>query len=350
MTEVRKLLDFRSDTVTRPTDAMREAMLRAPVGDDVLGDDPTVQKLEEAVARRLGKEAALYVPSGTMSNLIALYLHCKPGEEFIADVQSHLVFYEQAGYAQINGVAAQFVSGERGVFSVRDIERLPRPENVHMARTKAVFLENTHNRGGGKIFPYEPFREICHWARKQDLSVHLDGARLMNAVVATGIEAARWTEEVDTVSLCFSKGLGAPVGSILAGSREQMEIAHRRRKVLGGGMRQSGMLAAAALHAMEHHVDRLQEDHDNAKRLAEKIDQIQGLSLKYRETETNMVFFEVDPSLGTADQWIEKLAQRGLLLLATAPTTIRAVTHLDVDREDVVQAANVLQEVAQQTD
>ncbi len=349
MQETSRQLDFRSDTVTRPTAAMLEAMTRAPLGDDVLGDDPTVLRLEETMAEMFGMEQAMLVPSGTMANLIAVYLHCKPGDEFIAEVTSHIIYYEQAGYAQINGVAPQFVRGHRGVFGVDDIDGMPRPENIHLARTKAVFLENTHNRGGGKIFPFEDYREVCDWAHRRGLTVHLDGARLMNAAIATGIDARRWTEKVDTVSLCFSKGLGAPVGSILVGRGPWIEIARRRRKVLGGGMRQSGMLAAAALHALEHHVDRLADDHRNAKLLAEKIDQIEGLSLKYAETETNMVFFEVAARLGSAENWIAKLAEKGLLMLATAPTTIRAVTHLDVTREDVLQAAAILEEVAAET-
>ena len=340
-----QLLDFRSDTVTRPTPPMRAAMARAEVGDDVFGDDPTVNRLQERVAEMLGKEAALYVPSGSMSNLVGVRVHCRPGDEMICEAGCHIFNYEQSGYAQINGVAARPVEGHHGVMQIEQIRGLIRPTNPHQVRTRLVTLENTHNRGGGKIFPYENVEAICRWARQNDLRTHLDGARLFSAVVATGIEATRWARHFDTVSICFSKGLGAPVGSALAGPRELIAEGHRHRKVLGGGMRQAGVIAAGALYALEHHVERLAEDHANARRLAEGVGQIDQLELAGDSVDTNMLFFRVDPGWGTAAQFEERIKEQGLLMLATAPQTIRAVTHLDVDSDDVDRAIEILEEV-----
>jgi len=339
-------LDFRSDTVTRPTPQMRAAMAEAPVGDDVFGEDPSVNRLQQRVAEVLGKEAALYVPSGTMSNLIAVRLHCKPGDEMICEAGCHLYHFEQAGYAQLSGVAARPVQGEYGVMRLEQLQGLMRPDNAHFVRTRMVTLENTHNRGGGRIQPYEIVEAICRWAHQGGLTTHLDGARLFNAAVATDIEARRWAQHFDTVGVCFSKGLGAPVGSALAGPRALIDEAVRHRKVLGGGMRQAGVIAAAALYALEHHVDRLVEDHANAQRLADGIRQIDGLRLRPEVVDTNLLFFHVDPALGTAAEFSARLKERGLLMLATAPTTIRAVTHLDVDGDDVERAIGILKEVA----
>lgn len=339
------LLDFRSDTVTRPTPQMRAAMAEAPLGDDVFGDDPTVNRLQERVAEVLDKEAALYVPSGTMSNLIGVRVHCRPGDEMICEAGCHIYNYEQGGYAQLNSVAARTVEGRHGMMQVEQLRGLVRPDNAHLVRTRLVCLENTHNRGGGKILPYDNVEAVCGWARQNGLRTHLDGARLFNAVVATGIEAPRWTRHFDTVSICFSKGLGAPVGSALAGPRELIAEAHRHRKVFGGGMRQAGLIAAGALYALEHHVDRLAEDHANAARLAEGIKQIDRIELVRDTVDTNMLFFRVDPAWGTAAEFIAKLEEHGLLMLPTAPQIVRAVTHLDVTADDVDQAIEILQEV-----
>ncbi|MBN2477265.1 MAG: low-specificity L-threonine aldolase [Pirellulales bacterium] len=339
-----KYLDFRSDTVTRPTPAMRAAMAAAEVGDDVLGDDPTVNRLQRRVAELLGKEAALYVPSGTMSNLIGVRLHCRGGDELICESGCHIYNYEQAGYAQLSGVAARTVEGKYGVMRPEQLHGLIRPDNTHLVRTRLVCLENTHNRGGGRIQPYDVVEAICRWARENGLRTHLDGARLLNAVVATGIDAASWSQHFDTVSICFSKGLGAPVGSALAGPREWIDQGVRHRKVLGGGMRQSGVLAAAALYALDHHVDRLAEDHGNARRLAAGIERIEELELAGDAIDTNMLFFRVDRLGTTADAFLAKLQQRGLGMLSTAPTTIRAVTHLDVTADDVDRAVAILED------
>jgi threonine aldolase len=340
-------VDLRSDTVTRPTPAMRAVMAEAQLGDDVFGEDPTVNRLQERVAEILGKEAALYVPSGTMSNLIGVRVHCRPGDEMICEAGCHIFNFEQSGYAQLSGVAARPVEGEQGVMRLEQIEGLLRPDNLHLARTRLVCLENTHNRGGGKILPYENVKAICRWAWEHGLRTHLDGARLFNAVVATGIEAARWAQHFDTVSVCFSKGLGAPVGSALAGPKELIDEALRHRKVLGGGMRQAGVIAAGALYALEHHIDRLAEDHEHARRLAAGIRQIDKLQLVGDAVETNMLFFRVHPACGTAAEFAAKLKQHGLLMLATGPATIRAVTHLDVTSADVDRAIEILKEAAQ---
>lgn len=339
-------LDFRSDTVTRPTPQMRAAMAEAAVGDDVFGEDPTVNRLQQRLAEMLGKEAALYVPSGTMSNLIGVRLHCKPGDEMICEAGCHVFNYEQGGYAQLSGVAVKPVEGRYGVMEVDQLTDLVRPDNAHYVRTRLVSLENTHNRGGGRIQPYETVEAICRWAHAAGLRTHMDGARLFNAVVATGIEAPRWAEHFDTVSVCFSKGLGAPVGSALAGSRELIAEAVRHRKVLGGGMRQAGVIAAAALYALEHHVDRLADDHANAQRLADGIRRIDELELDPEQVDTNLVFFRVDPAWGPAQEFSERLRQRGLLMLATSPTKLRAVTHLDVTSDDVDRAIAILEETA----
>lgn len=337
-----RLLDFRSDTVTRPTPGMRQAMAAAEVGDDVFNEDPTVHRLQDRVAELLDKEAALFVPSGTMSNQIGLRLHCRPGDELICEANCHLYFYEQAGYAQLSGIAARPVLGRYGIIELEQMADLLRPANIHFVRTRLLCLENTHNRGGGRIQPYELVERLSGWAHANLLRTHLDGARLMNAVIATGIPAARWAAHFDTVSICFSKGLGAPIGSALAGPKDLIAEGLRHRKVLGGGMRQAGVIAAAALYALDHNVDRLAEDHANARRLADGLRDIPRLRLEPETVETNMLFFCVDPALGTAADFAQRLREHGLLMLATAPQTLRAVTHLDVSPADVDCALNIL--------
>lgn len=341
-------LDFRSDTVTRPTPAMRAAMAAAEVGDDVFGDDPSVHRLERRVAELLGKETAVFVPSGTMSNLIGVLVHCGRGDEFLCDAGCHIYNYEQSGYAQIGAVAARPVEGRFGALTVEQLEPLVRPENDHQVRTRLVCLENTHNRGGGSIYPYEQLAEVCRWAHGRGLTTHLDGARLWNAAAATGIPLAKWAGHFETVSVCFSKGLGAPVGSALAGPGDLIRKARRLRKVVGGGMRQAGVLAAAALYAVDHHQTRLAEDHAHAQALAEAVRGCPGLTLN-PEPETNIVIFEVDPALGTAAQFAERLAAQGLMMLAVGPRAVRAVTHLDLSGDDLEQACQVLRDVAGQT-
>jgi threonine aldolase len=333
-----QIRDFRSDTVTRPTPAMRAAMAAAAVGDDVWGEDPTVIELQERVAALLGKEAALFVPSGTMSNLIAVRLHCRPGDALICEADCHIHCFEQGGYAQVNGVAARPLPGKNGLLEVSQLEALPDGDDPHVPRTRLLCLENTHNRGGGTIQPYELLEALCGWARQRGLRTHLDGARLWNAVVASGIPAEKWSQHFDTVSVCFSKGLGTPVGSALAGPRDLIREAVRHRKLFGGGMRQAGVLAAAAIYALDHHVQRLAEDHDNAKRLAVGLRAIPGIRVDPLPIETNLVFFHLEPGPLTAAMLIERLRLRGILVGSAGPYSIRAVTHLDVTAADVQQA------------
>ncbi len=321
-------------------------MAAADVGDDVIDVDPTVQRLQELTAELLGKEAAIFMPSGSMTNQIAVRIHCKPGDEFICETGCHIYNYEQAAFAQLSGVAARTVDGDGGVLQPGQLVGLIRPVNDHLVRTRLVCLENTHNRGAGRIQPYEYVAEICNWAQDHGLRTHLDGARLFNAVVATRIEADRWARHFDTVSVCFSKGLGAPVGSALAGPKEMIQEARRHRKLFGGAMRQAGIIAAGALYALENNIPRLAEDHANAQLLADAIRGIEGLTLTSDTVDTNIIIFRVDPTLGTASEFLARLHSAGVSVLAVSPTQIRAVTHLDVSEEQVRQAGEILRQVA----
>ena len=343
-----RVIDLRSDTVTKPSPDMRVAMAQADVGDDVIDLDPTVEQLQNLCAEMLGKEAAIYMPSGSMTNQIAIRLHCVPGDEFICETNCHIYNYEQAAFAQLSGLATHTVEGEFGVLHVDQLRELIRPENDHMVRTRLVTLENTHNRGAGRIQPYQHVVDICRWAADNGLRRHLDGARLFNAVVATGIPAAQWAQHFDTVSVCFSKGLGAPVGSALAGPRDLIRLARRQRKVFGGGMRQCGIIAAGALYALQHNIERLAEDHAHAQSLAQAVREVNGLRLRPDQIDTNMVIFEVDSALGTAADFAAALQQQGVLVLHTSSTRIRAVTHLDVNQADVRQAGEIIRRVAEE--
>lgn len=339
------MIDLASDTLTKPTPEMRAAIAAAEVGDDVFEEDPTVGALEQHVAELLGKEAALFVPSGSMSNVIGIRTHCGMGDEFLAEADSHIIRYEQASYAQLFGIAAHTVQGgPGGLMTLQQLSGLIRPQNLHCTQTKLLCLENTHNYGGGRIQPYALIEELCSWAAENGLARHLDGARLFNAVVATGISASQWAQHFDTVSVCFSKGLGAPVGSALCGTREAIDRARWHRKLLGGGMRQVGILAAGALYALEHHIDRLSEDHEKAQLLATAIRQSDGLSLQSEQVDTNIVFFDVDSSLGTADEFCDRLKQQGVRMLPLKQNSVRAVTHLDVSSDDIKEVARLLEE------
>src|SRR5215470_2873988 len=289
------IIDLRSDTVTRPTPGMRAAMAAAEVGDDVFSEDPTVLHLQEKVAAVLGKEAALFVPSGTMSNQACIRAHTQPGDELICETLAHIYNAEAGGPAALSGVTCRTIQGDYGILDVSQLEDKIRPANEHYVRTRLVCLENTHNRGGGRVYLLEKIQAISAWARANALATHLDGARLWNAVVATGIPAKDWARNFDSVSVCFSKGLGAPVGSALAGSREFVARARRIRKLFGGGMRQAGILAAAALYALDHHIERLADDHRNAQVIAAAIAHTPGLRLVPPEVETNLIWFRVDP-------------------------------------------------------
>ena len=340
-------VDLRSDTVTKPTPGMREAIASAEVGDDVIGDDPTVEKLQQLTAELLGKEDALYMPSGTMTNQVAVRIHCKPGDEFLCEAGCHIYNYEQAAFAQLSGVVARTIEGEGHVLQLEQLHDKIRPHNEHLVRTRLVCLENTHNRGAGKVQPFETVQAICLWAHENGLRTHLDGARLFNAVAASGIAASDWAEHFDTVSVCFSKGLGAPVGSALAGPRDLIAEARRHRKCFGGAMRQVGIIAAGALYALQHHRERLTEDHANAQILADAVRGASGLELTPDEVDTNIVYFDVAAEVGSAADFVAALQNEGVLTLAVGPTRIRMVTHLDVDEAGVRRAAEIIPQVAE---
>ena len=277
----RQLIDLRSDTATKPTPAMRQAMAEAEVGDDVYGEDPTVKILEDRTAELLGKEAALFVPSGTMANQIGIGVNTQPGDELLCSSTSHVYVWEAGGIARLSGVTARTFAGDHGILSLEQVRDAIRPSHdVHYVRTRLISLENTHNRGGGRVHPIASIAELAGWARENNLAMHLDGARLMNAVVASGRGAAEWAHYFDTVSICFSKGLGAPMGSALAGSATAIRRARRLRSFFGGGMRQVGILAAGALYALDHHIERLSEDHANARILAEAFAGTDGFALE----------------------------------------------------------------------
>jgi threonine aldolase len=332
------MIDLRSDTVTRPTPAMREAMARAEVGDDVFGEDPTVRALEEEVARITGKEAALFVTSGTMGNQIAIAVQTRPGDEVIVGEWAHPVCFEAGAGAANSGV--QFATaGRGGLYTVEEMEALVQPQVYWAPRTSLVAIENTHNRAGGRVWPLAQARAVAERAKALGLAAHLDGARIWNASIATGVDVATWCAPFDTTSVCFSKGLGAPVGSAFCGPRKLVEDARRIRKQWGGGMRQAGILAAGALHALTHHRARLAEDHANARAFAEKLAGTPHVRVDLASVETNLVNVDVEVA---ADAVSRKARDLGLLINPTAPQRLRAVTHLEVSRADVEAAADIL--------
>ena len=341
---MKKIIDLRSDTLTKPTVDMRKAMAEAPVGDDVFGEDPTVNKLQRRVAEMCGKEAALFVPSGTMSNQIAINAHTQPGDEVICEYGSHIFNYEGGGPALLSGVQLHPLQGERGAIIAEQIKTAIRPDDHHFAQTKLIELENTHNRAGGAIFPLEIIRDIRLLADEHHLKMHLDGARLWNAHIATGISLTDWAAPFDSLSLCFSKGLGAPVGSILVGSEEFINRAHRFRKMYGGGMRQVGIIAVAASYALDFHLTRLAEDHWRARRLAIRLKEL-GALVDLEAQQTNIVIADVSPFSRSAQDIVVDLKTFGLFTLAFSSTRIRFVTHLDVDDEAISLAIEALESV-----
>jgi threonine aldolase len=327
------LVDLRSDTVTRPTEAMRRAMAEAEVGDDVYGEDPTVNALEERVADLFGHEAALFVPSGTMGNQIAMRLVAEPGQEVLCDADAHVVTYEMGAAAAVFGLSTRTVVSAGGRLDAQRLIDQVRPrDDWHLTATAAIAVENTHNRGGGLVQPLDQLRALWEWSRSAGVAVHLDGARIWNAAVASGTDLATYGRLADTASVCLSKGLGAPVGSVLVSSAERIATARLWRKRLGGGMRQVGVLAAAGLFALDHHVDRLAEDHEHAQLLAKR------LGADPTTVETNMVVLDDVPAAMVA----EAAKARGVLVSQVSARRIRLVTHLDVDRAAVERAADVL--------
>ncbi|MGY8754754.1 MAG: threonine aldolase family protein [Candidatus Poseidoniales archaeon] len=328
-------VDVRSDTITQPVPAMRAVMESAEVGDDVLGDDKTVIELQNRVAKLFGKEAGLFVASGTMANAIALRAHTVPGDEIICDKLAHIYRYEGGGYAALCGASIALVEGEKGIMTAAQVQtaiRKSEGSQSHYPNGKLVCVENTANLGGGGCYPQARLDEIAQVAHNNDCKAHIDGARIFNAVITTGIDPQRMCRDYDSVSICFSKGLGAPVGSVLVGSKKFIDNAHRWRKMFGGGWRQAGMLAAACLYALDNHVDRMEEDHRRAKVLAEKIDQMDLFDVDLSTVQTNMVY--VDCSIPATDL-VQKLSAHGIDLFDTGPNTVRIVTHLHITDEDV---------------
>jgi threonine aldolase len=341
------IVDLRSDTVTRPTPAMREAMARAEVGDDVLGDDPTVIALQERVARIMGKEAACYVPSGSMANQLAIRAQTEPGDEVIAHEDSHIIHYETGAPAALSGVMIRPLPDEHGIFGGKDVDSAVRPRSSHFANSALLVVENTQNRGGGAVWAMDTITHVTQRARAHQLKAHLDGARIWNACAATGIAPSEYAKHFDTVSCCFSKGLGAPVGSAVCGSAATIARVHRFRKMFGGTMRQSGIIAAGALFALEHHRERLVEDHANARRLGEGLKNLEGIAVPHR-IETNMVFFDIDPALGTAAQFCERLKAKRVWALPNKPQRVRLVCHLDVTAPMIERAIDAIRTCAMQ--
>ena len=340
------MIDLRSDTVTIPTAEMREVMGQATVGDDVYGEDPTVNALEEYVAEILGKEAAMYVSSGTMSNQVAVRTHTEPGDEILIDENSHIYFYEAGGTAALSGVICSLISGERGVFGSKEMEAvisgkephttIMRPVDLHLPRSKLVCLENTNNRGGGKVWPLEKLAEVEKTARANDLKMHLDGARIWNAAAALKVHETEIARYFDSISVCFSKGLGAPVGSALVGSDDFIMEARRYRKQFGGGMRQAGIIAAGALYALEKNRIRLSEDHANAKSFANGLAEINGIEINPEDVETNILIFSLTDM--SSHEFSQRLSELDTHMLPWDNTSIRAVTNLMVSEKQIPEA------------
>ncbi len=340
-----EFIDLRSDTVTKPTPAMRRAMADAEVGDDVFGEDPTVNALQEKVAALLGKEKALLVPSGTMANQLSIKAHTQSGDEVILEASAHPYNFEGGAGAALSGIQFLCLPGRRGILEASQVEDAVRPLDHHFPVSRLVCLENTHNRGGGSIYPLKNIADISHLAQAKGLVVHLDGARLWNASIATGIEPREYAQWADSVSVCLSKGLGAPVGSLVAGSAAFIDRVHRFRKMFGGGMRQAGILAAAGIHALDHHRERLAEDHAHAKRLALGLAEFPGVSVNPDQVETNIVIFDVTPSGMTAPQAAGFMKDKGILIHAFGKTQVRLVTHLGVSSADVKKALEAFRKV-----
>ncbi len=339
-------VDLSSDTVTKPTQDMRRFMCEAEVGDEQKHEDPTVNLLQEMVAELLGKEAALFLPSGTMCNEIALRVHCRHGEEMLAHQSAHPIHFEGGGPAALAGVNVRSLDGPRGQYDAATLEAAIRPDNRHMPRSRLVWIEQTSNLGGGSIWPLGKVREVTDVARRRGLATHMDGARLMNAVVASGVSAAEWAAPFDSAWIDFTKGLGAPVGAAIAGPRDFIAEAWRLKQQMGGAMRQAGIIAAGGIYALRHHVKRLAEDHANARRLAEGLAKLPGITLDPATVETNLVFFDLTRAID-APTAVQELLARGVRMGALGPRTIRAVTHLDVSAAAIDKTLAAAREIFQ---
>jgi threonine aldolase len=343
-----RFIDLYSDTKTKPTPAMRQAMANAEVGDEQKDEDPTVLRLAEKVCALLGKEAAVFLPSGTMCNEIALAVHCQPGDEVICERTAHIVTSEAGGPAALARVMIQPIDGERGMYTGAQLKDAIRMQSRYTPRSRLAVVEHSSNLGGGTVWPLQRIREVAEIARQAKLALHMDGARLFNATVASGVAPASYAAPFDTAWIDFTKGLGAPVGAMLAGSKEQIQEAWRWKQRLGGAMRQAGIIAAAGLYALDHHVERLAEDHENAKALARGLAEIDGIAVDAGWVETNIVFFEVTKPGWTAAELVQQLKPEGVGLGAFGPRRIRAVTHLDIGRADIDRALAAIRTVLQQ--
>ena len=339
------MIDLHSDTSTSPTPGMRQAIASAEVGDDMRGEDPTVNRLESMVAELLGKEAAVFACSGTQSNQMGLRVHCIPGDELLINSTGHIGGYEGGAPAALSGITVRPITAPYGFLDVKDLEGKPSPDDQHLCRTRLVCLENTSNAGGGRVYPLEQMQRVAEWAWSNDLKMHLDGARMFNATVAGGYSPKDVGQCFDTISICFSKGLGCPLGSVLVGSKAEIQRARRIRKLFGGAMRQAGIVAAAAVYALENHIDRLQEDHDNAQELARQLAALNGILINPEDVQTNLVFFEVAPEVGTAVQLNDAVAEYGIRLCPFGGQRMRVVTHLDVSSDDISVVVDAIRTV-----
>lgn len=339
-----RVVDLRSDTVTLPTEEMLEAIRHARLGDDVYGEDPTVNELQELAASRMGKDAALLVTSGTQGNLVSLMSHARRGEEVILEAECHIYYYEVGGISALAGLIPRPIRGHLGVLDPRDVEAAIRPKDIHQPRTSLVCMENTHNRAGGTVWTPEQMRAVYEVAKEHGLSVHLDGARIFNAAVYLGVDVKQFTKYTDSVMFCLSKGLSAPIGSLVVGDEEFIEKARRVRKMLGGGMRQAGIIAAAGIIALEKMVDRLKEDHENAQILAKALAKLDGIRITH-PVQTNIIIFDVSDLNTTAERFIASLAERGVKASQFGRTLVRMVTHRGIEREDIEYAISVVEEV-----
>jgi threonine aldolase len=340
------MIDLRSDTVTKPTDDMRKAMVRAEVGDDVYGEDPTVNRLQDMAAAMLGKRSALFVPSGTMANQLAIRCQTQPGQEVIVESKSHVVRYEQGAAGALAGVQLHWVTGERGIMTVEQVETAIRPNDAHSITTALICIENTHNAGGGTIYPLSTIEKIRALAVRHGIPMHLDGARLFNAVAATTLPPTVYAQHFETISLCLSKGLGAPVGSLLISNDQRlMDRARRFRRMYGGAMRQAGILAAAGIYALERHVARLKTDHEHAKKLARLLQHIPAIQIAPQHVETNIVMFDIVDEQRSAAELVAALKEHGVLINAVGGQSYRAVTHLQITDKQIDEAAAVFGKV-----
>lgn len=338
-------IDLFSDTVTRPTPEMRAAISNAEVGDDMSGLDPTVNRLEAMAMEMFDKEAAVFACSGTQSNQMAVRAHCRPGDELLINETGHIANYEGGGAAVLSGVSAKTLHNDRGdgMLDVDDLKGQIRANDQHLSPTRLLCIENTTNAGGGKAYTLDHIARVGEWAHSNGLKVHMDGARLFNATVARGYSPADLTQHVDSISICFSKGLGCPMGSILVGSADVIAHARRSRKLFGGAMRQSGIVAAAAIYAFENNIERLADDHANARYLAERLAEVEGISINPGEVESNLVFFNIDPALGTASEFGARTAARGIRVCPIGGThRVRVCTHLDISRGQIDEAVPIL--------